>query len=92
MRELLRSVKQPRWGMEFSIPLPDGSTEIDVVIEDASDSTVVLGEMKWIRKPYRALETLEREAHVSKGISQLKLVQNYNKPIAAQTKLSRRLF
>jgi len=77
MRELLRSVKQPDWGMQFSVPLPDGTTEIDVVIEDQTSSTVVLGEMKWIRKPYRPLEVLEREAEVSKGIRQLKLIQSY---------------
>ena len=39
-----------RFGCDHSIPLPDGSTEIDLVIEDLQSSTVVIAELKWYQK------------------------------------------
>ena len=60
MRALLRSAN-PGYRVDFSIPLPDGSTEIDVLIEDEANSTVVLAELKWLRKPYKPLERIKRE-------------------------------
>ena len=82
MRDALRSAKQPHWGIEFSIELPGGTTEIDAVIEDTSSSTVVFAEMKWIRKPYRPLGRIDREADVNKGISQLGLIRTYGRTMS----------
>jgi len=78
MRNLLRSAN-PGYKVDFSIPLPDGSTEIDVLIEDEATSTVVLAELKWLRKPYKPLERMEREKDLQKGISQLELIRAYGR-------------
>lgn len=78
MRNQLRAVN-PGYKVDFSIPLPDGSTEIDALIEDLATSTVVLAEMKWLRKPYKPLERLEREKDLEKGISQLELIRAYSR-------------
>jgi len=55
MREYVLG-KLTRFNTKHSIPLPDGSTEIDLVVEDLSSSTVLIAELKWYRKPngYRA--------------------------------------
>jgi len=78
MRSQLR-VANPGYKVDFSIPVPDGSTEIDLLIEDETTSTVVLGELKWLRKPYKPLERLEREKDLEKGISQLELIRAYGR-------------
>jgi hypothetical protein len=63
----------------FSIPLPDGSTNIDVLIEDGASSTVLMAELKWIRKPAKPLERLSREEDLLKGIHQLELIREYGR-------------
>ena len=78
MRSLLKSAN-PGYKIDFSIPLPDGSTEIDVLIEDKVTSTVVLAELKWLRKPYKPLERMEREKDLEKGITQLELIRAYGR-------------
>jgi hypothetical protein len=94
MRSQLK-VANPGYKIDFAIPLPDGSTEIDVVIEDEANSTVVLGELKWLRKPYKPLERLEREKNLEKGISQLELIRTYGRAhpgfLLERGKLSRTL-
>jgi hypothetical protein len=78
MRALLRTA-HTRYRLEFSIPLPDGSTEIDVLIEDLATSTVVTAELKWIRNPAKTLERLSREEDLLKGVHQLELVREYGR-------------
>lgn len=94
MRSLLRSAN-PGYKIDFSIPLPDGSTEIDVLIEEEATSTVVLAELKWLRKPYKPLERMEREKDLEKGISQLELIRAYGRAhpsfLLERGKLSRAL-
>lgn len=94
MRSQLRDANSG-YKVDFSVPLPDGSTEIDVLIEDVTTSTVVLGELKWLRKPYKPLERLEREKDLEKGISQLELIRAYGRAhpgfLLERGKLSRRL-
>jgi hypothetical protein len=55
--------------MEHSIELPDKTTEIDALLSDEASSTVVLAELKWIRKPNRTLERIARDKDVEKGLS-----------------------
>jgi hypothetical protein len=78
MRAQLRTAST-RYRIEFSILLPDGSTEIDVVIEDVATSTVVMAETKWIRKPAKTLERLSREEDLLKGTHQLELIREYGR-------------
>lgn len=94
MRGLLRSAN-PGYRIGFTIPLPDGLTEIDALIEDETTSTVVLAELKWLRKPYKPLEQIEREKDLEKGVSQLELIRAYGRAhpnfLLERGKLSRSL-
>ena len=94
MRSLLRSAN-PGYKIDFSILLPDGSTEVDALIEDEATSTVVLAELKWLRKPFKPLEVMEREKDLEKGITQLELIRAYDRAhpsfLLERGKLSRSL-
>jgi hypothetical protein len=65
----------------FNIPepvlLPNGKTDLDLIIEDAQSSTLVLGELKWIRKPLTARERVRCDAEIEKGLKQIQLVREY---------------
>ena len=78
MRSLL-GYSNPGYRIDFSIPIPDGSTEIDFLIEDGATSTVVLAELKWLRKPYKPLERIEREKDLEKGLTQLETIRAYGR-------------
>jgi hypothetical protein len=84
-----------RYRLEFAIDLPDHSTEIDLIIEDTNSSTAVLAELKWIRKPLKRLERIDRDGDVLKGIEQLKLIRDYSRRepefLSARGKLTRSL-
>lgn len=71
--------ENPGYRLESSIQLPNKSTDIDMVIEDEESSTLILAELKWIRKPNRTLERIAREADVTKGIHQLELIRDYSR-------------
>jgi hypothetical protein len=53
--------------------LPD----LDVAIEEAEDSTLLIGELKWLRKAVRALEYLDRDAELVEGFQQLLDVREF---------------
>jgi hypothetical protein len=65
----------------FKIPepirLPNGKTDLDLIIEDAQSSTLVLAELKWIRKPLTARDRVRCNAEVQKGLQQVQLVRDY---------------
>jgi hypothetical protein len=66
MREdILEALKSFR--CEHSIPLPDGSTDIDLLVEDLQSSTVVIAELKWYRKPSTYRERLRVDAEFEDG-------------------------
>jgi len=72
-------------------PLPD----IDFIVEDPHSSTVVIAELKWIRKPLKPLERIDRDAEVLHGIDQLAAIRQYlsehAKHLMDQRKLTRPL-
>jgi hypothetical protein len=59
------------------ISLPKPVPDIDLLIADDESSTVVIAEMKWIRKPTRPVESIERDADVLKGVSQLSEIRTF---------------
>lgn len=66
MREdILEALK--RFRCEHSIPLPDGSTDIDLLVEDSQSSTVVIAELKWYRKPSTYRERFRADAEFEDG-------------------------
>jgi hypothetical protein len=78
MTERLRPTVS-RFRFEPSVELPDGTTEIDVILADEVSSTLVLAELKWSRKPNRALERIDREKDIEKGVEQLKLIRSFSR-------------
>jgi hypothetical protein len=68
-----------RFEFKPSIKLPDGTTEIDVALADEVSSTLVLAELKWIRKPNRPLERIDREKEIEKGVEQLRLIRSFSR-------------
>ena len=74
--EILEAFKGFRCG--HSIPLPDGSTDIDLLVEDVQSSTVLIAELKWYRKPSTYRERLRVDADFEDGYKrQLATIQAY---------------
>lgn len=68
--EMLAAVRPSvaRYYLRDSVGLPDENPDIDLIIADDDSSTVVFTELKWIRKPLRALDIPARDADVMKGV------------------------
>lgn len=60
-RDLLGPILMPN-------PIPD----IDLLVADEASSTVILAELKWMRKSLRPVEIIEKDAAVLNGVTQLK--------------------
>jgi len=67
----------PKFWVDHSIDLPDKSGEIDVLLADEASSTVVLAELKWVRKPNRSVEQIARDEEITKGVQQLQTIRDY---------------
>jgi hypothetical protein len=80
-----------RYDLQESVGLPDENPDVDLIIADDTSSTVVLAELKWIRKPLRALEIPDRDADVMKGIDQLKLIRAFLRANPRHLREQRRL-
>jgi hypothetical protein len=59
------------------ISLPSPIPDIDLLLADEASSTVVVAELKWIRKTVRPVEMEDRDAEVLKGTSQLREIRNF---------------
>jgi hypothetical protein len=59
------------------VTLPGGNPDLDLIMEDTSSSTVVLGELKWIRKPLSVFERCDRDEEFLKGIGQLGRIRTF---------------
>lgn len=92
MRSRLREAA-PQYWVDHSIELPDRSTDIDVLLADEASSTVVLAELKWVRKPNRSVERITRDEEIAKGVQQLQTIRDYARkhPDFLRAKLSRSL-
>ena len=80
-----------RFEFDHSIELPDGTTEIDVVLADEVSSTLVLAELKWVRKPNKPLERIDREKEIEKGVQQLRLIRSFARQDPNFLKLRKKL-
>jgi hypothetical protein len=61
--------------IEDGVPLPAPLPDIDLLAVDDSSSTIVVAELKWIRKTLRSQEFKDRDREVTKGIAQLKSIK-----------------
>lgn len=54
-------------------PLPD----IDLIVEDAASSCVIVGELKWLRKTVRPTEHASRQEEFLQGVMQLDKIKGF---------------
>ena len=66
-----------RWPLQGPITLPAPLPDIDLVLDDAASKTLLLCELKWVRKPLRPLERLDRDREVDHGIDQLTKIKTF---------------
>jgi hypothetical protein len=57
--------------------LPGGNPDLDLTLEDKSSSTLVLAELKWIRKPISVFERCDRDEDFLKGVNQLRCIEKF---------------
>jgi hypothetical protein len=67
----------PLHSIEGPIALPGPTPDADLLIADEASSTVLVAELKWIRKTLRPLEMTDRDAEVVKGINQLRSIREF---------------
>ena len=64
-----------------SIALTKGTPDIDLLIEDTQSSTLVVAELKWVRKPWSIRDRLSADEQVGKASKQLAAIQYFLKRI-----------
>ncbi len=78
MREHIKANVPARYTVSGPVKLPDPKLpDIDVTIRDVADSTLLAGELKWLRKTIRAVEHVERDAELDEGFRQLRDVRKF---------------
>jgi hypothetical protein len=84
-----------RFRVEGPATLPKPLPDIDLIVEDLKSSSVLIAETKWVRKPLRPIESVERDADVLKGVKQLEHIREFLRKtpdhIRLQGKLSKSL-
>ena len=90
LRTKIKAVNS-RFNLPDPINLPDRTTDIDLIVEDSASSTLVLAELKWIRKPLKPKERAQRNADIEKGVRQINLIRAYAREHPDFLKNSRRL-
>lgn len=76
MRVVLRD-RAKRYAADGPVGLPKPLPDIDLIARDDRSSTVVIAELKWIRKTLRPAELPDRDADVLKGIGQLEKIRQF---------------
>lgn len=66
-----------RYGANGPVQLPNPVPDIDLLVTDEPHATVVIAELKWIRKSVRPAEIRDRDADVLKGIGQLDSIATF---------------
>lgn len=74
-KDLTNSIP-PRYSPRGSVKLPPPWPDLDLVLEDKATSTIILAELKWLRKPI-GLERLDRDKDFVKGVAQLKRIGSF---------------
>lgn len=60
-------------------PLPGGLPDIDLIVEDLGDSTLLIAELKWLRKTIRPTEHTERQAEFLRAVEQVREIRTFLK-------------
>jgi hypothetical protein len=77
--EMLAAVRAManRYGATGPVQLPNRIPDIDLLAVDESCATVVIAELKWIRKSVRPAEIPDRDADALKGVGQLDAISAF---------------
>jgi len=65
------------YSLQGPIALPKPTPDIDLIVTDDDSSTIVITELKWVRKNTRSVELIARDAEVLKGIRQLGRIRQF---------------
>lgn len=66
-----------RFGTQGSIKLPKPVPDIDLLAADEESSTLLIAELKWVRKTLRPAEIGRSSAEVLKGVTQLAEIRKF---------------
>lgn len=75
-RTVLRE-KGARYDADGPVKMPQPIPDIDLIAVDESTSSVVIAELKWVRKTLRPAELPDRDADVLKGVGQLEEIRKF---------------
>jgi len=67
----------PRHALRGPVPMPKPTPNIDLIVTDENSSTILIAELKWIRKTLRPVEIIDRDNDVLKGITQLGKIRRF---------------
>ena len=59
--------------------LPKALPDIDLIVEEPASSTIIIAELKWLRKTIRPTEHCDREAEFLNYVTQLKAIEGFVK-------------
>jgi hypothetical protein len=57
--------------------MPNPTPDVDMLTADEGSSTVILAELKWMRKSLRSVEIIEKDAAVLNGVTQLQEIRAF---------------
>src|SRR5580704_17766866 len=66
-----------RYSSQGPIHLANPTPDIDLLLTDEDSSTVVIAELKWIRKPTKVFERIKRDEEILKGFEQLRKIRQF---------------
>ncbi|MGH9717142.1 MAG: hypothetical protein ACRD4R_10505 [Candidatus Acidiferrales bacterium] len=66
-----------RYLPQGAIRLPNPNPDIDLLLTDEDSSTVMIAELKWIRKPTKSFERIRSDEDVLKGFDQLRKIRRF---------------
>ena len=69
--------RETRFSIDGPVSLPKPIPDIDMLALEEDSSTVVIAELKWIRKTMRPQEYKDRDREIIKGFDQLKIIKDF---------------
>jgi hypothetical protein len=77
MRDDIRSFCPDRYSVSGPLKLPDPLPDIDIVIKDSLSSRLLIGELKWLRKPTRIIDQADKGEELNDGFRQLRAIRMF---------------
>jgi hypothetical protein len=77
MREDIKKFCPDRYCVFGPVKLPEPLPDIDIIVKDSEASQLLVGELKWLRKPTRVIDQAEKAAELNDGFRQLREIRNF---------------